>query len=125
MNKEAMRAEARMRLAALTSAERHAASAIIAAHVWEIPEIASARTLMIYSPIQTEVDTAAIAAEATRRGIDLVYPRCLPETRAMSTSVIRQSILRRSSVPTSAANCLTISGSSVSRRKATSDMRRW
>ena len=83
MNKEAMRAEARMRLAALTLAERHAASAIIAAHVWEIPEIASARTLMIYSPIQTEVDTAAIAAEATRRGIDLVYPRCLPETRAM------------------------------------------
>ena len=45
-------------------------------------------------------------------------------TASTSASVIRQSIFSRSSVPTNAAKSLTMSGSSVSRRKATSDMRR-
>jgi 5-formyltetrahydrofolate cyclo-ligase len=83
MNKHAMRQEARARLAMMTASERRAASAAIARRVWEVEEIASARVLLLYAPIQNEVDTEQIAAEARRRGIVLTYPRCLPETRAM------------------------------------------
>ena len=43
-------------------------------------------------------------------------------TASTSASVMRQSIFSRSSTPTSSANCRTISGSSVSRRKAASDI---
>jgi 5-formyltetrahydrofolate cyclo-ligase len=83
MNKQAMRAEARARLATMSAEERAVASARIADRVWTVPEIAGARTILIYSSIQSEVETGTIAAEARRRGITLVYPRCLPETRAM------------------------------------------
>ena len=83
MNKHAMRGEARARLAMMTSSQRAEASAAIARRVWDVEEIASARVLLLYAPIQSEVDTDLIAAQARRRGIVLTYPRCLPETRAM------------------------------------------
>ncbi|HEX6070221.1 MAG TPA: 5-formyltetrahydrofolate cyclo-ligase [Longimicrobiaceae bacterium] len=83
MNKQAMRQEARARLAMMTTPQRAEASAGIARRLWELEEIASARVILLYAPIQSEVDTDRIAAEARRRGIVLTYPRCLPETRAM------------------------------------------
>jgi 5-formyltetrahydrofolate cyclo-ligase len=79
VSKEALRAEARAFLRALPPSERAAAQAHIEARVWEVPEIAAARTLLLYASLPEEVATDAIAAEARRRGITLVYPRCLPQ----------------------------------------------
>lgn len=81
MSKAAIRAEARAFLRALSPAERAAAEAEIARRVWEVPEVAGARTLLLYASLPEEVGTDAIADEARRRGIALVYPRCLPEGR--------------------------------------------
>lgn len=78
MSKDALRAEARAFLRALPPAERAAAQARIEARVWEVPEVAAARTLLIYASLPEEVGTDGIADEARRRGITLVYPRCLP-----------------------------------------------
>ena len=78
MSKDALRAEARAFLRALPPAERADAQARIEARVWEVTEIASARTLLLYASLPEEVATDTIAAEARRRGITLVYPRCLP-----------------------------------------------
>lgn len=83
MTKEAMRREARKRLAALTPEERAAAAAAIAGRLWLLPELAAARVILLYASMGTEVETDGIAAEAGRRGIILTYPRCLPETRAL------------------------------------------
>lgn len=78
MSKDALRAQARAFLRALPPAERAAAQARIEARVWEVPEIAAARTLLLYASLPEEVATDAIADEARRRGIVLVYPRSLP-----------------------------------------------
>lgn len=79
MSKDALRAEARAILRALPADERAAAETRIARRVWEVPEVAGARTLLLYASLPEEVGTDAIAAEARRRGIALVYPRCLPD----------------------------------------------
>ncbi|HYR08497.1 MAG TPA: 5-formyltetrahydrofolate cyclo-ligase, partial [Longimicrobium sp.] len=75
------RAQARAFLRALPPAERAAAEAQIARRVWDVAEVAGARTLLLYASLPEEVGTDEIAAEARRRGITLVYPRCLPEGR--------------------------------------------
>jgi 5-formyltetrahydrofolate cyclo-ligase len=76
--KEALRAAARARLATLAPEARAAESAAAAERVWDLPEIAGARTLLLFASLADEVDTACVAAEARRRGIEVVYPRCLP-----------------------------------------------
>lgn len=83
MNKQAMRREAQARLAAMTAEERAEAADQIARRLWTLPEVASARVMLFYASMRTEVATDAIAAEAARRGIVLTYPRCLPETRML------------------------------------------
>ena len=77
MSKAEHRARARDALRALSPEARAAAEAEIARRVWTVPEIAGARTLLIYASLPEEVATDAIAEEARRRGIVLVYPRCL------------------------------------------------
>ena len=77
MSKALAREEARRRLATLDARERAAADAAIAARVWEAPEVAQARTLLLYAALPEEAATDAIAREALRRGIRLVYPRSL------------------------------------------------
>jgi 5-formyltetrahydrofolate cyclo-ligase len=84
VTKAELRAESRRRLRALTSAEREAAEAALDRRVWTVPEIAAARTLLLFADLPEEVTTDAIAAEALRRGITVVYPRTVPETRAMT-----------------------------------------
>lgn len=83
MNKNAMRAEAKARLARMTVVDRSSAAEAIARHLWELDELASARAILLYASVAGEVDTDAIGEEASRRGILLTYPRCLPQTRAM------------------------------------------
>ncbi|HET6763299.1 MAG TPA: 5-formyltetrahydrofolate cyclo-ligase [Longimicrobiaceae bacterium] len=88
MDKDAARRHARLRLAALDAAAREAASAEIARRVWTLPQVASARTLLLFASLPGEVDTAPIAAEAVRRGIVVTYPRCLPETRELALHAV-------------------------------------
>lgn len=83
MNKNAMRTEAKARLARMSEAERAAAAEVISRDLWSLEPVASARIILLYASIPSEVSTDAIAAEAVRRRILLVYPRCLRETRAM------------------------------------------
>jgi 5-formyltetrahydrofolate cyclo-ligase len=82
--KPELRAEARRRLRAMDPAERATAEAEIARRVWTVPEVAAARTLLLFADLPEEVTTDAIAAEALRRGVTLVYPRTVPELRAMT-----------------------------------------
>jgi 5-formyltetrahydrofolate cyclo-ligase len=84
VNKSEVRAEVRGRLRALSAAQREQWGEEIAARVWSVPRVAGARALLLYASLPGEVPTDAIAHEALRRGIIVTYPRCLPETRAMT-----------------------------------------
>ena len=89
MTKPELRAQARRRLRALDAAARAAAEAEIGRRVWSVPEIAAARTLLLFADLPEEVATDAIAADALRRGVTLVYPRTIPETRGMTLHLVR------------------------------------
>jgi 5-formyltetrahydrofolate cyclo-ligase len=84
MTKPELRAEARRRLRALDGAARTAAEVEIGRRVWSLPEVAAARTLLLFADLPEEVPTDAIAAEALRRGLTVVYPRTLPEMRGVT-----------------------------------------
>lgn len=84
MTKAELRRKMRARLAAMTPAERAAAGERIAERVWSLPQVAGARTLLLYASLPEEAPTAEIAREARRRGLVVTYPRCLPETREMA-----------------------------------------
>lgn len=83
-SKAEVRSEARARLAAISEKDRARHGAEIARRVWTVPEIAEARTLLLYASVAAEVPTDAIAEQAFHRGIEVVYPRCLVSTRAMT-----------------------------------------
>jgi 5-formyltetrahydrofolate cyclo-ligase len=82
--KPEIRAEARRRLRELDPALRAAAQAEIARRVWTVPEVAGAGTLLLFADLPEEVSTDAVAAEALRRGLTLLYPRTRPELRTMT-----------------------------------------
>jgi len=84
MTKTELRAEARRRLRTLSEAEREVAEAEIDRRVWTVPEVAAARTLLLFADLPEEVTTDAIAADALRRGVTVVYPRTLPDSRTMT-----------------------------------------
>lgn len=77
MDKTTLRREARQRIAGLDASRRAEAARRIAERIWTVPEIQDARVMLLYASLPSEVDTDAIAAEAIRRGVLLVYPRCL------------------------------------------------
>lgn len=89
MTKEALRRRARARLGEIPEERRRVASARIGERLWTVDELASARVLFLYASMGWEVDTDAIATEALRRGMTVVYPRCLTETRAMVLHAVR------------------------------------
>lgn len=84
MSKEELRRELRRRLRALTPTEREQAGAEIARRLWTLPEVADAGTLLLFASLRHEVPTDPIAEEARRRGIQAIYPRCLPATRELA-----------------------------------------
>lgn len=88
MTKQALRLEARARLAGLDPAARERVGLAASRHVWTLPELAHARVILLYAALPTEVPTAPIAAEARRRGIVVTYPRCLVETGEMSLHLV-------------------------------------
>jgi 5-formyltetrahydrofolate cyclo-ligase len=77
MNKDEARLAARSALRAVRAAVSQEAAISVERSVWEIPEIAGAQTLLIYSALPQEVPTDGIADAARQRGIQVVYPRCL------------------------------------------------
>lgn len=87
-SKAELRTEARRRLRSVPPEERASLGDRIAATVWELPRAADARVMLIYASLADEVPTDGIAEEARRRGIEVVYPRCLvPESRMSLHSV--------------------------------------
>jgi 5-formyltetrahydrofolate cyclo-ligase len=82
--KGTLRDHAQTVLAGIPAPDRARMGALIADRVWEVEEIAGARTLLVYAALPREVPTAAIVAEAARRDIRIVYPRCLPEGRELA-----------------------------------------
>jgi 5-formyltetrahydrofolate cyclo-ligase len=93
--KDALRRDAVRHLRALPSDVRARASAAVAARVWTLPEVAGARTLLLFASTDEEPDTDAIAAEAARRGIRIAYPRSLAERRLALHAVASPDALRR------------------------------
>lgn len=90
MTKDEIRRELRARLRALSPAERADAAREVARRVWELPEVAGARVLLLYASLPEEVPTDDVAREALRRGITVVYPRCVTETRAMTLHALER-----------------------------------
>jgi 5-formyltetrahydrofolate cyclo-ligase len=88
MTKDEIRAEMRRRLRAFTGADRLIAQDLIAARLWRLPEISGARTLFLFADLPEEVSTDAIAAEALRRGIAVVYPRTDPAAKTMALHAV-------------------------------------
>lgn len=83
-SKAEVRAEARARLAAIDSASRQQFADQIGASIWEVPQISEARVLMLYASLPAEVSTDGIAEEAWRRGVQVIYPRCITADRSMT-----------------------------------------
>jgi 5-formyltetrahydrofolate cyclo-ligase len=88
--KDELRRELRARLRALSPEEREAAARDIARGVWKVPEVAGARVLLLYASLPEEVPTDEIAREALRRGITVVYPRCVTGTREMTLHALER-----------------------------------
>lgn len=88
-SKADVRREARSHLRRLSTTEIQEAGDRIATLVWEIPDVVSAGSILLYASLPGEVPTDAIAREARARGIDVVYPRCLDEPREMSLHQVR------------------------------------
>jgi 5-formyltetrahydrofolate cyclo-ligase len=86
--KALLRAEARKRLRSLRLDDRVRRGAAIEASVWSVPEIRSARRILLYASMAEEVPTDAIAREARLRGIEAVYPRCAVDSVAMTLHLV-------------------------------------
>lgn len=83
-SKPELRRALRGRMAAVGAEAFTRAGDRVAELVWTVPEIAGARRLLLYASTAGEVPTDRIADEAIARGIEIVYPRCLPEARGMA-----------------------------------------
>ena len=90
LSKEALRRELKERLRALGPVEREAAALSAEARVWTVPEVAAARVLLLYAHLPGEVPTDAIAREAMRSGVTVVYPRCVTGTRTLTLHALER-----------------------------------
>lgn len=84
VSKAELRSVLRERLRALSPVEREAAGLAAGANVWSVPEVAGARVLLLYASLPGELHTDEVAREALRRGITVVYPRCVTGTRDLA-----------------------------------------
>lgn len=88
ISKQSARREARDRLLASTEREREQAGDSIAESIWRMPEVAAADRILLYASTEREVPTDSIAEEARRRGMQLIYPRCLPRSLDMTLHLV-------------------------------------
>ncbi|HEX8672622.1 MAG TPA: 5-formyltetrahydrofolate cyclo-ligase [Longimicrobium sp.] len=95
MTKDEFRREARRRMRDLLPSQRAAAETEIARLVWTVPEVAAARTLLLYAHLPDEVSTDAIALDALTRGVHVVFPRVLPDSRALDLHTVAEPLSLR------------------------------
>lgn len=89
VTKDALRREMRRRLRDASAEARADAQEAIERRVWTVPEVARARTLLLFADLPEEVETGAVAAAARRRGIAVCYPRTVPDAREMTLHRVR------------------------------------
>lgn len=73
--KVALRRSARAARGSLAPAVRAAATAAIRSRLGELPELTSARAVLVYAAGSTEVDVSGAAADLRGAGITTLYPR--------------------------------------------------
>ena len=90
--KAALRTRLRTRLRGLSPAERQAGDALLLARFLSLPQVAQARTLLLYYGVGTEPDTARLLEPLWALGKAVCLPRCLPgnslETRLIQRSTV-------------------------------------
>ena len=82
-SKSAIRKLLRERLAAMTEADRHARSIAVCALLSQCDEFTTAKTIMLFLSMPTEVDTAPLALRAWQAGKTIVVPKLSWEQRRM------------------------------------------
>jgi 5-formyltetrahydrofolate cyclo-ligase len=82
--KRALRSELIAVRARIAQDARAARSLAIAERIEEVPAILEARTLALYAPLGTEVDSGEIALRAAARGARVVYPRTVRGDRRLA-----------------------------------------
>jgi len=93
--KRALRAELIQVRAKLTREEREERSRAIGARACAIPELASARTVALYAPLNTEVDPGEIARRLLAAGARVAWPKVEPSSRILSFATCElQSLVR-------------------------------
>lgn len=75
IDKSALRTSARAARAAMSVAERAAASTRIVARLERMPEMRRARTVLLYAASRAEADPAGLLPHLHVRGIRTLYPR--------------------------------------------------
>jgi 5-formyltetrahydrofolate cyclo-ligase len=81
--KRALRSELIAARARIAQEERASRSLAIAERIEEVAAVRDARTLALYAPLGTEVDSSEIARRAARRGARVVYPRTVKGDRRL------------------------------------------
>jgi 5-formyltetrahydrofolate cyclo-ligase len=88
VDKSSIRRDARLRQVNMPVEEQERVGHAVAERVLQMPEVASARVVMLYAAVTGEVPTHRIAEALKARGATLVYPRCLPEGREMTLHAV-------------------------------------
>lgn len=81
--KRALRTELIALRARLSQDDRHEKSLAISARLEDVPAFRAARTVALYAPLGTEVDSADVARRLSARGARVVYPRSLVSERRL------------------------------------------
>lgn len=82
-HKRELRSELIAARARLDQEERFQRSQRIADQLESLDGFAAARTVALYAPLGTEVDSSAVARRASARGARLLYPRTVPGERRL------------------------------------------
>ena len=93
--KRALRSELIAARALVSPDERRARSLAIADRIEEVPGFLASRTLAVYAPLGTEVDTSEIARRAAARGARLLFPRAVAGDRRLAFAEARAGALVR------------------------------
>ena len=91
--KAALRARLRTLLSSLSPEQRRESDRALLDRFLALPQVADAHTLLLYSSMGTEPDTARLLEPLWARGKRLCLPRCLPGNQMEARFVQRESVL--------------------------------
>ena len=92
-----LRSELRVKAAAMTRAERTAASASITDRVISLPEWQDAESVFLYWNTETEPDTAVLISAALAAGKTVLLPRCVSGTEMEAVPWSQDTAMKKSS----------------------------